>query len=79
MGRYVQAAGFTPNWDEGNTWTIHPLPILTCIGNGRGGGDYYGTNMDMVGAWAMDRITFTEEWPVAYREVEYQKVTFIEE
>lgn len=79
LGRYVQAAGFTPSWDEGNTWVIHPLPILTCIGNGRGGGDYHGTNMDMVGAWAMDRITFTKEWPVAYREVEYSEMTFIEE
>ena len=24
-----------------NGWRIHPLPLLTCEGNGRGGGDYH--------------------------------------
>ena len=28
---------------DGN-WKIHPLPLLTCEGNGRGGGDYGGEN-----------------------------------
>jgi len=37
---------------------IHPLPLLTCEGNGRGGGDYYGTSMSLVGSWARDRISF---------------------
>ena len=35
---------------------IHPLPILTAMGNGNGGGDYDGINMDMVGRWACDEI-----------------------
>lgn len=30
-------------------WVIHPLPLLTAIGNGLGGGDYYGINKDQVG------------------------------
>jgi hypothetical protein len=36
-------------------WRIHPLPLLTCEGNGRGGGDFHGEN-PMVGAWARARI-----------------------
>jgi hypothetical protein len=26
---------------ENEDWQIHPLPLLTCEGNGRGGGDYH--------------------------------------
>lgn len=77
LGKYAQVAEFTPSWDS-RTWTIHPLPILTSVGNGRGGGDYNGTNMDMVGAWAMDTITFTKEHPSALKEVDYAKLLFIE-
>jgi len=78
LKRYASVAGFKPKWSD-QTLTIHPLPILTCIGNGRGGGDYWGTNMDMVGTWAMDKIVFTEEWPCAFREIDYNTIKFAEE
>jgi hypothetical protein len=42
---------------------MHPLPLLTAEGNGRGGGDYYGPNMDIVGTWARDVISMEEEAP----------------
>ena len=42
---------------------FHPLAILTAEGNGRGGGDYDGPNMDMVGAWARDVISMENEAP----------------
>jgi hypothetical protein len=42
---------------------LHPLPILTAEGNGRGGGDYDGSNMDMVGTWARDVISMEKEAP----------------
>lgn len=35
---------------------IHPLPLLCADGNGRGGGDYDGTDMKYIGVWAYDRI-----------------------
>lgn len=35
---------------------IHPIPLLTAIGNGKGGGDYRGKNEDIVGRWACDVI-----------------------
>lgn len=43
--------------------TIHPLPLLCADGNGRGGGDYLGTNMDLIGSWAYDRIGVTNKLP----------------
>jgi hypothetical protein len=42
---------------------IHPLPILTAEGNGRGGGDYSGPNMEMVGTWARDVISMEDTVP----------------
>lgn len=42
---------------------IHPLPLLCADGNGRGGGDYEGTNMELIGAWAFDRIGVGNELP----------------
>lgn len=35
---------------------IHPLPLLTAMGNGYGGGDYFGSCQELVGSWATDLI-----------------------
>jgi hypothetical protein len=43
-------------------WIIHPLSLLTCSGNGRGGGDYRGDS-DVVGTWAGDEISMEHEVP----------------
>ena len=50
-------------------WQIHPLPLLTAEGNGRGGGDYHGTNMEMVGAWARCRLGLVKEVPEGFTEI----------
>jgi hypothetical protein len=48
---------------DGNGWKIHPLPLLTCEGNGRGGGDFHINtekkqgNVELIGTWARDRIS----------------------
>ena len=47
---------------------LHPLPLLTCIGNGRGGGDYYPKygsteTAEYVGRWAGDVISFSDDKP----------------
>lgn len=52
-----------PNKVEENKLVIHPLPLLCADGNGRGGGDYSGTNMDAIGMWAYDRIGVSNEIP----------------
>ena len=54
-----------PDLNE-ETWEIHPLPLLTALGNGRGGGDYHGINMDLVGSWATDIISIEESVPDGY-------------
>lgn len=40
-------------------WCIHPLPLLTALGNGRGGGDYSSSmlNYNKVGIWAGDLLS----------------------
>ena len=62
--QYVKVKPY--NEDE---WTIHPLPLLTAYGNGQGGGDYYGINMDKVGIWAFDHIYTSDEVPEGYEEL----------
>jgi hypothetical protein len=49
-------------------WRIHPLPLLTCEGNGRGGGDYRG-EQPIVGSWARDVISVECEMPEGYDEI----------
>ena len=54
---------------------MNPLPLLTAIGNGLGGGDYYKDNLNsnMVGFWANDTIEFNKELPSKCRE--YSDIT----
>lgn len=59
--------------------TTHPLPVLTAIGNGRGGGDYYGTNMGKVGTWAMDRLQFVLDEPTEMERGESDDYIFDEQ
>ena len=54
--------------ENSNELVIHPLPLLCCDGNGRGGGDYYGTNMELVGSWAYDEIGIGNEVPQDFTE-----------
>lgn len=42
---------------DGEGWIINPLPLLTALGNGGGGGDYHGSNMNLIGRWASDEIS----------------------
>ena len=39
---------------------VHPLPLLTSSGNGRGGGDYR-LEDERIGRWAFDRIGVTND------------------
>ena len=55
-------------------WIIHPLPLLTALGNGLGGGDYIGINQDTVGNWAgnqleiVDKKPLLEEFEIIFKE-----------
>lgn len=52
---------------------IHPLSLLTAVGNGKGGGDYHGTEEDLVGEWAGDVIEVSDKDPckLGYIDVTY--------
>lgn len=47
---------------------IHPLPLLCSISNGRGGGDYEGLDMELIGNWKGDKIAVSNEKPIDYEE-----------
>lgn len=58
--------------EKGKAWpfTMHPLPILTCEGNGRGGGDFHKGD-PLVGKWARNRVSVTNRKPKGYTEIEF--------
>ena len=58
--------GFEDDYD----WNIHPLPLLTAESNGRGGGDYWGDEIELVGSWAYDHIGAADEMPEDFKVLE---------
>lgn len=65
LKQYVDLASIEEAKDS---WTIHPLPLLTCDGNGRGGGDYRGDN-PLVGTWARSSIAIEKHIPRGYKQI----------
>jgi hypothetical protein len=57
---------------------IHPLPILTCEGNGRGCGDYNGGS-PLVGAWARHVISAEEVVDPEFEEISLLHPTYTSE
>ena len=55
----------------GELWVLHPLPMLTAVGNGRGEDDYCGPNIEMIGSWAMDLVSISVFAPAEYEKVNY--------
>lgn len=64
---YVSFKDYMKDCATNDGWCLHPLSILTAIGNGLGGGDYYGCNREMVGIWAYDRIYVSDKYPKSYK------------
>lgn len=59
---------------------VHPLPLLTSIGNEQGGGDYHaGRAFDKVGTWFGDVLEYTDEKPPEAFEDITDSVLFKEE
>jgi hypothetical protein len=52
-------------------WEMHPLPLLTAEGNGRGGGDIQDAP-PCVGSWARDVISVEESLPEHFQEVVFE-------
>lgn len=50
-------------------WCTHPLSLLTALGNGQGGGDYFRReSKDKVGAWAGDLISVEDKTPLCFED-----------
>lgn len=75
---YVDFDLYISKCKDKDGWTVHPLSLLTAVGNGRGGGDYYKDCADyyMVGAWAGNNIEITDKVPDGY---ELEDVRFSED
>jgi hypothetical protein len=52
---------------------VHPLPLLTAEGNGRGGGDFRGES-PLIGLWARDVISIEESTPDGFEELLFDLV-----
>jgi hypothetical protein len=63
---------------EKDKWIINPLPLLTCEGNGRGGGDFRGED-DRLGLWARDQISIEAELPKEFELLSSEDIKFSEE
>ncbi len=50
-------------------WCMHPLSLMTAVGNGLGGGDYDGPSIDEVGRWAFDTISIENHAPEGFTEI----------
>lgn len=54
---------------------VHPLSLLTCEGNGQGGGDYFGEDENnLIGSWARNRVTVNKTRPKKNRG--YNEIIF---
>lgn len=52
--------------------TIFPVAILTSVGNGLGGGDFYpddSSTKELIGAWAGDLLQITDEVPEGFKKI----------
>lgn len=71
--QYVDLAKYRDACGDGSAWVIHPIPLLTCVGNGRDGGDYHpaeGVSYEWVGTWAFDHIMLSNALPDGYEEIQ---------
>lgn len=49
--------------------TTHPLPVLCALGNGKGGGDYCGDNMECASRWMNNIISLKQKPNRGYMEI----------
>ncbi len=66
---------------DNHGWRVHPLPLLTCEGNGRGGGDYrYNNGKEYIGSWARNKIMVVSrksDIPKDFREIKPMFMPFL--
>lgn len=75
--QFVDLDEYKVNSIDKHGWIIHPLPLLTAIGNGRGGGDFHegNTGFEFVGLWAWQLISIEDKPPDDFSKTD---IRFIE-
>jgi hypothetical protein len=58
-----------PKTGEEHPYTIHPLPLLTCEGCFRGGGDFHDESNTFVGKWSRNRISVGDKILKGFTEI----------
>ncbi len=67
LKKYIEA-------NDNDGWCLHPLSLLTALGNGLGGGDYHGINENLIGSWAWDKISLENKLDFnisSYEQINY--------
>lgn len=67
---YVDLNDYREKSVDNNSWVIHPLPLLTAVGNDRGSGDFHEGNIgyEFVGTWAWHLISISDTAPKNYKK-----------
>ena len=75
--QFVDLDEYKVNSIDNHGWTIHPLPLLTAVGNGRGGGDFHegNTGFEFVSLWAWQLISIEDKPPDDFSKTD---IRFIE-
>ena len=74
-GEYINVRILPKDWiveeTTGRYASVNPLSILLAMGNGQGGGDYFGPNNELAGSWCRytKGIFFSDSIPEGYREL----------
>ena len=72
MEKYIKQNSVPDMYGSQEVWCINPLPLLTCIGNGMGLGDYRGElGTKDIGSWVFDKIYITYLRPGNWKKVMY--------
>ena len=69
---YVDLDEYKEKSIDKDGWVIHPLPLLTAVGNDRGSGDFHNGNIgyEFVGSWAWHLISISDKPPKSYKKFE---------
>lgn len=68
--QFIDLNEYKANSVGNDDWIINPLPLLTAVGNDRGGGDFHEGNIgyEFVGIWAWNLISIVDKPPKSYKK-----------
>lgn len=68
LAQYYEQSKIEFHWGDD---ALFPLSLLTAIGNGQGGGDYFSpVNLHLIGTWAFDEVYFSDILPTNYQKLD---------